>query len=90
VRVEQRGSSQGIIRRARRRRPAIVFWDESGTSLLPVTRQTPGATWGYPVIHRHFKWKRASVASALSATAPVAGVPSSLSTIRSVPTTPIP
>jgi transposase len=43
----------------------IVFWDESGVSLLPVTRRT-WAPRGYtPVIRHRFRWKRASMAAAL-------------------------
>jgi transposase len=42
-----------------------VFWDESGASLLPVTRRTWAPRGHTPVIHHHFKWKRASMAAAL-------------------------
>jgi transposase len=50
---------------ARRRRAAIVFWDESGASLLPVTRRTWAPRGVTPVIRHHFTWKRASMAAAL-------------------------
>jgi transposase len=40
---------------ARRRRAAIVFWDESGASLLPVTRRTWVPRGCTPVIRHHFK-----------------------------------
>ena len=43
----------------------IVFWDESGASLLPVTRRTWAPRGHTPVIGHHFKWKRASMAVAL-------------------------
>jgi hypothetical protein len=43
----------------------IVFWDESGASLLPVTRRTWAPRGHTPVIRHHFNWKRASMAAAL-------------------------
>ena len=43
----------------------IVFWDESGASLLPVTRRTWAPRGHTPVISHHFKWKRCSMAVAL-------------------------
>jgi transposase len=43
----------------------IVFWDESGASLLPVTRRTWAPRGHIPVIRHHFRWKRASMAAAL-------------------------
>jgi len=42
-----------------------VFWDESGASLLPVTRRTWAPRGHTPVIRHHFKWKRASMAAGL-------------------------
>jgi hypothetical protein len=42
----------------------IVFWDESGASLLPVTRRTWAPRGHTPVIGHHFKWKRVSMAAA--------------------------
>src|SRR4030095_9862020 len=54
-----------IRRNARRRRAAIVFWDESGASLLPVTRRTWAPRGRTPVICHHFKWKRVSMAAGL-------------------------
>jgi transposase len=43
----------------------IVFWDESGASLLPVTRRTWSPRGQTPVIRHHCKWKRCSMAAAL-------------------------
>jgi transposase len=43
----------------------IVFWDESGASLLPVTRRTWAPVGHTPVIRHRFKWKRASMAAAI-------------------------
>jgi len=43
----------------------IVFWDESGASLLPVTRRTWAPRGHTPVIRHRFKWKRTSMAAAL-------------------------
>ena len=43
----------------------IVFWDESGASLLPVTRRTWAPRGHTPVIRHRFKWKRVSMAAAL-------------------------
>jgi hypothetical protein len=43
----------------------IVFWDESGASLLPVTRRTWAPRGHTPVIRHHFNWKRCSMAVAL-------------------------
>ncbi|MGH3144109.1 MAG: transposase [Gaiellales bacterium] len=42
-----------------------MFWDESGASLLPVTRRTWAPRGVTPVICHHFNWKRASMAAAL-------------------------
>jgi DDE superfamily endonuclease len=42
-----------------------VFWDESGASLLPVTRRTWAPRGHTPVICHHFKWKRVSMAAGL-------------------------
>jgi len=42
-----------------------VFWDESGVSLLPVTRRTWAPRGRTPVIDHHFNWKRANMAAAL-------------------------
>ncbi len=42
-----------------------MFWDESGASLLPVTRRTWAPRGVTPVLCHHFKWKRASMAAAL-------------------------
>jgi hypothetical protein len=42
-----------------------VFWDESGVSLLPVTRRTWAPRGHTPIVRHHFKWKRASLAAAL-------------------------
>ena len=43
----------------------IVFWDESGASLVPVTRRTWAPRGHTPVIRHRFNWKRASMAVAL-------------------------
>jgi transposase len=43
----------------------LVFWDESGASLLPVVRRTWAPRGHTPVIRHHFKWKRASMAIAI-------------------------
>jgi transposase len=43
----------------------IVFWDESGASLLPVTRRSWAPRGHTPVIRHHFKWKRCSMAAGL-------------------------
>ena len=43
----------------------IVFWDESGVSLLPVVRWTWAPRGVTPVIRHRFKWQRASMAAAL-------------------------
>ena len=42
-----------------------MFWDESGASLLPVTRRTWAPRGHTPVVRHHFKWKRMSMAAAL-------------------------
>jgi transposase len=42
-----------------------VFWDESGASLLPVTRRTWAPRGVTPVIRHRFKWRRASMAAGL-------------------------
>ena len=42
-----------------------MFWDESGASLLPVTRRTWAPRGHTPVIRHHFNWKRASMAAGL-------------------------
>jgi DDE superfamily endonuclease len=41
-----------------------VFWEESGASLLPVTRRTSAPRGHTPVIGHRFKWKRGSMAAA--------------------------
>jgi hypothetical protein len=43
----------------------LVFWDESGVSLLPVVRRTWAPRGHTPVIRHHFNWKRVSLAAAL-------------------------
>jgi DDE superfamily endonuclease len=58
-------TGRGSDKNARRRKAVIVFWDESGVSLLPVTRRTWAPRGRTPVIRHHFKWKRASMAAAL-------------------------
>ena len=54
-----------ICRNARRRRAVVVFWDESGVSLLPVVRHTWAPVGHTPVIRHRFNWQRASMAAAL-------------------------
>ena len=54
-----------IRRNARRRRAAIVFWDESGVSLLPVTRRSWAPRGHTPVLRHRFKWRRMSMAAGL-------------------------
>jgi transposase len=43
----------------------LVFWDESGASLLPVTRRTWAPVGHTPVLCHRFNWKRASMAAAI-------------------------
>jgi transposase len=43
----------------------IVFWDESGASLLPVLRRTWAPRGHVPTIRHRYNWKRASMAAAL-------------------------
>jgi transposase len=43
----------------------IVFWDESGASLLPVVRRTWAPRGHTPVIRHRSKWTRCSMAAAL-------------------------
>jgi hypothetical protein len=54
-----------VTQHARRRRAVIVFWDESGASLLPVTRRSWAPRGNTPVIRHHFNWKRCSMAAAI-------------------------
>ena len=42
-----------------------MFWDESGASLLPVTRRSWAPRGNTPVIRHHFNWKRCSMAAAI-------------------------
>src|SRR5215208_6945048 len=60
-----RATGHGSGKNARRRSAVIVFWDESGASLLPVTRRTWAPRGHTPIIRHHFNWKRASMAAAL-------------------------
>jgi hypothetical protein len=50
---------------ARRRKAAIVFFDESGISLTPIVRSTWAPKGHTPVICHHFNWKRVSMAAGL-------------------------
>ena len=50
---------------ARRRRACLVFFDESGVSLLPNVRRSWAPRGQPPVLRHHFNWKRASMAAAL-------------------------
>jgi hypothetical protein len=43
----------------------LVFWDESGASLLPVVRRTWAPVGHTPVICHRFSWQRVSTAAAL-------------------------
>jgi transposase len=49
----------------RRRKARIVFFDESGASLLPNVRRTWAPVGQPPVLRHPFNWKRASMAAAL-------------------------
>lgn len=51
---------------ARRRNAWLIFFDESGISLLPVVRRTWAPRGKTPVIRHRFNWKRLSVAGALA------------------------
>ncbi len=42
-----------------------MFWDESGASLLPVTRRTWAPRGHTPVIRHHGNWTRVSLAAGL-------------------------
>ena len=81
--------SRRICRNPRRRRAEVVFWDESGASLLPVVRRTWTPQGHTPVIGHRFNWKRASMAAALCYGARGGGA-APPSTTRSTPTTPRP
>ena len=61
------GSKSGrwICGNARRRRAVIVFWDDSGASLPPVTRRSWAPRGNTPVVRHHFNWKRCSMAAAI-------------------------
>jgi hypothetical protein len=50
---------------AARRKATIVFWDESGISVVPVVRSTWAPRGRTPVLRHPFSWKRASMAAAL-------------------------
>ncbi|HEX5877129.1 MAG TPA: transposase, partial [Actinomycetota bacterium] len=50
---------------AARRKASIVFWDESGASLIPMVRRTWAPKGRTPVLRHPFNWKRASMAAAL-------------------------
>jgi transposase len=50
---------------AARRKASIVFWDESGASLIPVVRRTWAPRGRTPVLRHPFNWKRLSMAAAL-------------------------
>jgi transposase len=50
---------------AARRKATIVFWDESGLSVIPVVRSTWAPRGTTPVLVHPFNWKRASMAAAL-------------------------
>ena len=50
---------------AARRKATIVFWDESGISVVPVVRSTWAPRGRTPVLRHPFTWKRAAMAAAL-------------------------
>jgi hypothetical protein len=50
---------------ARRRKAAIVFFDESGVSLTPAVRSTWAPKGHTPIICHRFNWERVSMAAAL-------------------------
>jgi DDE superfamily endonuclease len=50
---------------AARRKAIIVFWDESGASLIPVIRSTWAPKGVTPVLRHPCNWKRISMAAAL-------------------------
>jgi hypothetical protein len=50
---------------AARRKAIIVFWDESGISVIPEVRRTWAPRGRTPVLVHPFNWKRASMAAAL-------------------------
>ncbi len=50
---------------AARRKATVVFWDESGISVIPVVRSTWAPRGVTPVLTHPFNWKRASMAAAL-------------------------
>jgi hypothetical protein len=50
---------------AARRKATIVFWDESGISVVPVVRSTWAPKGRTPVLVHPFNWKRAAMAAAL-------------------------
>jgi hypothetical protein len=61
----QGSTGHGSGKNARRRKAQIVFWDESGVSLLPVVRRTWAPVGSTPVLDHHCNWKRVSIAAAL-------------------------
>jgi hypothetical protein len=50
---------------ARAKSAWLVFFDESGISLVPVTRRTWSPRGVTPILRHRFAWKRASMAAAL-------------------------
>jgi DDE superfamily endonuclease len=52
-------------KRAADKRAWLVFFDESGISLLPVTRRTWSPRGRTPILRHRCNWKRASMAGAL-------------------------
>jgi hypothetical protein len=57
VAADQKGAAE--------RRAWLVFFDESGISLLPVTRRTWSPRGTTPILRHRCNWKRASMAGAL-------------------------
>ena len=54
-----------IRQNARKRKAAIVFWDESGVSLLPQIRRTWAPRGCTAIVRHHATWQRESMAAAL-------------------------
>jgi hypothetical protein len=57
VATDQKGAAE--------RHAWLVFFDESGVSLVPVTRRTWSPRGTTPILRHRFGWKRASMAAAL-------------------------
>jgi winged helix-turn-helix protein len=71
----------------RRRRAAIVSWDEAGASLLAVVRRTWAPVGHTPAVRHRFKWQRPPWRPRCAVDR-TAAAPSWPSTTRPPPTTP--